>query len=258
VPATPTPPPLAAIVNGEYITKAEFEAELDRYRDAQTALGKTVTDADARHIVLDDLIAQVLLAQGARRAGFELSEAELQSRADTLAAQIGGEAALSQWKSDHAYTDADFMVALKRSAEAAWMRDKIVADVPLVAEQVHIQQILAYNEDDAQQVLERLKAGADFDELAGSPFFDPETRGELGWVPRGYLFDENIEEAAFNLQVGAYSDVIATPAGFHIIRVLERDPQHPLSPDALLTLQAQALRGWLDQERANSEINLAP
>jgi hypothetical protein len=31
---------------------------------------------------------------------------------------------------------------------------------------------------------------------------DPLTRGDLGWVPRGYLLDEKIEEAAFGLQVG--------------------------------------------------------
>jgi hypothetical protein len=29
----------------------------------------------------------------------------------------------------------------KRAAEAAWMRDKIVADVPASADQVHLQQI---------------------------------------------------------------------------------------------------------------------
>jgi len=258
VPPTPTPPPLAATVNGEHITEAEYEAELQRYRSAQQELGRTVSDQEARLIVLEDLIAQVLLAQGAQEAGFDLTESALQSRVEALAAQVGGDAALSGWISDHGYTDESFRLALKRSVKAAWMRDKIVADVPLAAEQVHIQQILSYNEEDALQVLEQLDGGADFDELAGSPFYDPTTRGELGWVPRAYLLDENIEEAAFSLEVGAYSSVIETPAGFHIIKVLERDPEHPLSPDALLTLQEKAVRDWLLQQREQSDIDLTP
>ena len=43
---------------------------------------------------------------------------------------VGGAEALSAWQSAHGYDDASFKVALKRSAEAAWMRDKIIADVP--------------------------------------------------------------------------------------------------------------------------------
>ena len=59
-----------------------------------------------------------------------------------------------------------FKVALKRSAEAAWMRDKIIADVPTSVEQIHVRQILTYNEGDARAALEQLNGGADFDELA--------------------------------------------------------------------------------------------
>jgi hypothetical protein len=70
-PPTATPPPLAATVNGEYITRLEFEEELGRYRSAQEALAKTVSDEDAQKIVIDDLIDQVLLARAAR-AGAEL------------------------------------------------------------------------------------------------------------------------------------------------------------------------------------------
>jgi len=57
-----------ATVNGEYVTSAEFQAELARYKSAQTALGNAVTDEDANRTVLEDLIVQYLLAQAARDA----------------------------------------------------------------------------------------------------------------------------------------------------------------------------------------------
>ena len=64
--------------------------------------------------------------------------------------------------------------------------------------------------------------------------------------------------AAFALQAGQYSDVIQTQAGYHILFVVERDPDHPLSPDALLTLQERAVADWLTQQRNKSTILFAP
>ncbi|HMX18656.1 MAG TPA: SurA N-terminal domain-containing protein [Anaerolineales bacterium] len=255
LPPTATPPPSVATVNGEYITTAEFQAELERYKSAQTALGLSFTEEDAAKAVLEDMISQVLLAQAARAANFTLTEADLQSRIDALAAQLGSADALSQWQSAHGYDDASFRFALTRSIEAAWMRDKIIADVPTVVEQIHVRQILTYNEADARAALDEIKAGADFDEKAA--FFDPITFGELGWVPRGYLLDPAADEALFALQPGAYSDVIATDAGFHIFKVVERG-DHPLTPDALLVVQERAVINWLADQRAKSDVTLIP
>ena len=105
--------------------------------------------------------------------------------------------------------------------------------------------------------------GNDFDDSAQQDVSrvtvaEPLTRGELGWFPRGYLPEPAFEEAAFALQPGQVSDIIQTEAGYHIIMVLERDPAHPLTPDALLTLQYTALEDWLSQQRQQSTIILGP
>jgi parvulin-like peptidyl-prolyl isomerase len=255
LPPTPTPPPSVATINGEYLTTADFQVELARYKSEETKLGVTVSEEEANKIVLEDLISQVLMAQAARKANFTLTESDLKSRVDALATSLGGPQALSDWESNHGYGDASFKIALKRSVEAAWMRDKIIADVPTSMEQVHLRQILTYNQDKAQAALEELKAGADFDELAAK--YDPVALGELGWVPQGYLLDTKADEAVFALQVGSYSDVIATDAGFHIFKVIERG-EHPLSPDALLTMQELALKNWVTEQRAKNDIVLAP
>jgi peptidyl-prolyl cis-trans isomerase C len=252
VPPTPTPPPLAAVVNDEWITLDEFDAELDRYLTAESAVESSETAAT----VLDDLIAQTLLAQAARGDGFEITEADLESRIEALASVIGGADALESWRSEHGYTDESFKSALKRAAEAAWMRDKIIAAVPGTAEQVHARQILLYNEETARQVANQLSAGADFEELAA--LYDPNAGGELGWFPRAYLLEPALEQAAFSLEPGQYSDVIETEVGYHILLVVERDPQHQLSPDAYLVMQEKALQDWLEQRRAESDIVLAP
>jgi len=256
VPPTPTSEPMALSVNGEGITYPEFNAEVARYTAAQTALGKTVSSGDATDAVIQDFVAQMLLAQAARENGFVMDDAALQARVDALAVQVGGVEALSKWESEHGYSEQDFRSALRRAAESAWMRDKIISNVPSTAEQVHVQQILLYNLDTAQSFLLQLNGGADFDELAFKA--DPLTRGDLGWVPRGYLLNKQIEDVAFGLEVGQYSDVVTTDVGFHILRILARDPNRPLSPDATLALQELALKNWVEEQRQSADVTLAP
>jgi hypothetical protein len=51
--------------------------------------------------------------------------------------------------------------------------------------------------------------------------------------------------------------VITTDVGFHIVRILARDPARPLSPDAYLALQEQALKNWIEEQRQQASIVLA-
>ena len=255
-PPTPTSEPMALTVNGEGITVVEFNAEVQRYIAAQSGLGKEVSSVDAASAVLQNYITELLLSQAAHTDGFMLDDAALQARIDSLAAQIGGADALSAWLNAQGYSDQTFRYALRRAAEAAWMRDKIIASVPLTTEQVHVQQILLYNQDTAQNFLTQLNGGADYDELALRA--DPLTRGDLGWVPRGYLLNEQIETAVFGLDVGQYSDVISTDVGFHIVKVLALDPSRTLSPDAFLALQELALKNWVEEQKQLADVVLAP
>ena len=255
-PPTATAVPAAATVNGEVIPLADFEAELERYKAAQTALGESVSDEEAASIVLEDLIAQTLLAQAAAEQGYTVDDAALQQRIDELAGEIGGAEVLSTWQSAHGYTDESFRGSLRRGMAAAWMRDKIIEAVPTSADQVRVRQILIYSEERARQVYDDLLAGRiDFDEFAA--LVDPVTRGDIGWFPHGYLPYKAIEQAAFALQPDQVSDVTPTDLGFHILKVIERG-QRLLSPDALLALQDNALRDWVTQQRQQSAVVIRP
>jgi parvulin-like peptidyl-prolyl isomerase len=249
----PTPVPLAARVNGEAITLAEYQAELDRFQASAAGAGTNLA-TDGKKRVLDDLIDQVLLAQAAQKAGFVVDDALLQARLDRLTAQVGGAMALANWIAKHGYTDQEFRQAIARAIAAAWMRDQITAAVPGMAEQVHARQILLYNSDQANQVFTQLQSGVDFASLAAK--FDPLRAGDLGWFPRGYLTEPALEETAFTLQPGQYSSVIKTRMGYHILQVIERDTQRPLTPDARLVLQTQALHQWLAERRRQSDIQI--
>ncbi|HSF81151.1 MAG TPA: peptidylprolyl isomerase [Anaerolineales bacterium] len=250
VPPSATPVPMAAMINGEPIALADFQAELERFRQA---LGTELATGEQQR-VLDDLIDQLLLAQAAKEAGFLVDEALLEERYQKLVSERGSEQSLLDWMAAHGYSEDTFRSELRRAIAAAWMRDRIAAEVPEAVEQVHARQILLYNSDEAGRVLEQLQAGEDFAELAEA--YDPLAKGDLGWFPRGYLLDSKLDEVVFALEPGSYSEIVETSAGFHILQLIERDAQHPLAPDARQELQLQALQDWLAMQRNQSAIQI--
>ena len=251
---TPTSLPAAALVKGEIIPLSYYQNEVLRYR-ASFAEGETPpTDAEIQTTVLNSLIEQLLLAQQARQSGFTFTDADVQQRIDALLAQLGSGSALTDWMQVNHYDDAEFRYALKLSTEAAWQRDEIINAVPTAVEQVRARQIFAQTQAGAERALTSLNSGASFDDLAWQ--YSPETGGELGWFPRGYLLYPDIEAAAFLLAPGEHSGIIQTEIGYHIIQVMERSDAHPLTTDARLSLQTQALAQWLEARRAEAKIDL--
>lgn len=253
VPPTATPVPMAAIVNGEGITVEEYQAEVVRFQAAATITGTNLA-TDTNTIVLNELIDQTLLAQAASENGFIVDDTLLQTRIDALESQLGTAQALADWQALNGYTEETFNVALRRSIGAAWMRDQIIAGMPETADQVHVLQILVPTQAEADQIFADLESGKDFEKIATT--YDPMTKGDLGWFPRGYLSEKTIEEAAFALQPGQYSQVIHTKIGFHILYLLEKDAEHPLLPDARRVLEVNAVKDWLNERRTKSDIQI--
>ena len=251
---TPTEAPMAAHVNGEGILISDYEAEMQRFRAGMTELGQEYDPATAKQAVLDAMTNQVLLAQAAHDNGYITDNTMLQTRYNELVTEAGGGEALKTWMSKNFYTDESFRSALALDLAAIWMRNKIVTNVPQTADQVHARQILVTNENEAITVERQLQVGKVFETLAFE--YDILTGGDLGWFPTGYLLQPDVEKAAFSLQPGNYSGIIPTSYGYHIVFVIERDSQRPLSPEALQFMQHNALEKWLNDQRAQSVIEI--
>jgi peptidyl-prolyl cis-trans isomerase D len=95
----------------------------------------------------------------------------------------------------------------------------ILIQVPAEADE----ETVAQAREEAQALLKRVREGADFAELAREHSDDPGSAsegGDLGFFARGVMTPE-FEERAFSLEPGEVSDVVRTPFGFHIIKLLE-------------------------------------
>lgn len=249
---TPTQIPMALLVNGEGITFTEYDSELTRLQMALEETGKQMTADEQKTTILTNLTDELLLAQTAQQAGFSVSDDDLQARIDKLVNEIGGVDKLTEWQTQYNYTDESFRAYLNRSILVAWQRDQITDAVPATADQVHARQLIFQDEADANEAYTALMGGVAFSKLAETQ--DPVLGGDLGWFPKGTLTQPVVEDAVFALQPGGFTAVIKSDIGYHIVELIERESDHPLSVEARRMLQEQALKQWLVDRRATSTI----
>jgi len=255
-PISPTPAsePLAALVNGETITLADYERQMVRYAASMTATGKdpnTPTGqkalAEARAWVLDRMIEQRLIVQAAHAQGIDVTDAEVDAAIQSLVADIGQET-FDERLANEGLTLEEARAQLKDEMTASRMMEQVVAAVPEHTEQVHARHIVVGTEEEAHQILTQIKTGADFATLARAYSQDVFTRdrgGDLDYFPRGILTSPEVETAAFDLQPGQVSDVIKSELGYHIIQVVDRVSDMEISPENLRQLKDKAAREWI-------------
>jgi parvulin-like peptidyl-prolyl isomerase len=256
---TATPEPAAARVNGEPILLAAYQEELQRYEAAKRDAGTDLaTLLDYENQVLQALIDRKLLAQGARSSGVVIETSVLNATMQDLAAELGGNEAMGVWLAETGYTLESFKLSLEEDMLAAKVIEMIIEDLPENVEQVHARHILLASEGDAAFVLDQLAANADFGTLANLYSRDASTQpdgGDLGWFPRGGLLFPEVETAAFELQPGEVSGIIASTLGYHIVETLEKE-ERPLSPNDLRDHQEKAVEAWIAAQRESASIEV--
>jgi peptidyl-prolyl cis-trans isomerase SurA len=119
---------------------------------------------------------------------------------------------------------------------------------------------------EASAILERVRHGEDFAELARKYSQGPEARegGVLGFFKHNELRPE-LEEAAFKLQTGEVSGLIKSPEGVHILRVLERKGGEPkpfvevqgrLRDEMMQAESERQFREWMKALKAKAYIEI--
>ena len=249
---------VAARVNGEVITIHEYERDVLRYEAGLEVLGwDPATQGNYQVTVLEQMINECLIVQAAESLGYKLEDSKLEAALDESVAARGGAAGFNEWLELNKYTREEFLGDFHDQLLSSMVQEDIVSKVPQRAEQVRARHILVATLDEAYGLIEELDAGADFATLAIKHSLDHSTRingGDLGWFPTGFLTVPKLELAAFTQELNERSGVISTFLGFHLLETLDRDPDRPLSPEAYLRLQQDAVEDWLVELRDQAII----
>ncbi len=239
------PKHVIAQVNGELITVEEFNREFKELV-LESEKHENSTYGALKKAFLEQMIERKLLAQEARRSGMKISEEELNQ-------------AISEIKKDYPANAFGERLGLKGMGLEEWkvrLEEKLLAekmirnhlDYPgeigeaearryyethrslfLIPKRVRARQIVVADGEEAIQILKRLKRGESFEKLAKEKSLGPERvqGGDLGYFSEG----ERPSEFAplFSMEVGAISEVIKSPYGYHIFKLEEKSEPREIS-----------------------------
>ncbi|MFZ3070330.1 MAG: peptidylprolyl isomerase [Anaerolineaceae bacterium] len=130
------------------------------------------------------------------------------------------------------------------------LMESVTADLKPVQSQVWARHILVATEDEANTVLDALKAGEDWNTLAATYSTDTSNKdngGDLGWFGRGTM-DTTFEEAAFALEEGEISQPVKTDFGYHIIQCVGKG-ENNLNASDFATYKQTTFTTWLSDLR---------
>ncbi len=273
--ALPSPlPEVAARVNGEPI------ATLSVMILARQGLGAKPTLEEVPPVArraLDQLVVRELLFQEALRRGVEADPRQLEQSYNVSRVPFREEAAWTAFLKDQAMTDESFRRELRVKLTVEALVTSLVAALPQPpepelravfeaereafggGERLRLAHILLRADpaqpaqrlqarEAAEKLLAELREGADFAKLARERSGDPESAargGELQPFARGALVAP-IEAAAFALAPGELGGPVESPAGVHVLKLLERLPPAPLAFDSV---RAEVLKRVLERRR---------
>lgn len=254
---------IVALVNNEVITLSELEEFGSRlfHQLKESALPAEREEKlkKARREALEQLIENKLLEQEIRKRKIEVSEREVdaavaeilkhnQLTENELQVALAKEGITFAAYRRHIRNDLGKMRLINRE-----IKSKIVVneeDLKKIYQEkikeftdpveVKLQQIfipwprertaaeIENTQEKVKDLWRRARQGEDFTELARNYSLGPEAKdgGVLGYFKRQELIPE-LEEVAFKMEVGEISEIIRSPHGFHILRLLERKGGNP-------------------------------
>jgi len=249
---------VVAWVNDQPIYLAEYQENLEKNWSANEEGGTDQLSFQIKLKSLEEMIEQNLVLGEAKRLGIKITEPELNSeleqlinlndagsgdpalpagQAELLKILAGNGMSREKWKAQVAQgllirktLDTVFKYQIDLSDQELKNYYEKYSKSLILPERVRARQILLTDEKTAQEVLNLLRAGADFQELARKYSKSPEAKqgGDLGWVERGQL-PAVLEENIFKLKSGAVSELIKSQFGYHLLMAEERSEARQLS-----------------------------
>jgi parvulin-like peptidyl-prolyl isomerase len=243
---------VAAFVGGKIITPAELEHRLDIIQfsyDLQFGHTDNYEPDFARQNrrqVLAQLAEEHLLLKAAEGLATQEEQADYASELlEWLQSQLfqGDEAGFQEKLAKHQLDEVRLSNYFSNTLLLTRLHEQVVAEIMISEdetqayyeehktsfaqpEMIKVAHILVAEEAEAGRLLEELQQGTDFALLAKQYSLDSESAahgGTLQWFSRGQM-EPQFEEAAFALEPGEISPIIATSHGYHIIRAEAKDP----------------------------------
>lgn len=228
------------------IARAELNEQFDRARRSYKLQKRdfpkagTAEYGNLQNRIVQSLVQQAELKQKAKELGVTVTDAQVKQRIDQYKQQsVGGsDAKYRKQLAAYGLTPADAEELFRSQLLSNGVYDKVTADVKVTEKELRdyyaahksqytqpetreVQHILVGSRALAQQILQKLRAGASFDKLAKRYSTDTSNKDQGGrmTIQRGQTVPP-FDKAAFSMKTGALAGPVKTQYGWHVIRAL--------------------------------------
>ncbi len=288
---------VVATVNGEEITRKQLDEEVENMKNYYKSMGLNIDENTEQDFLdklqlstLDQLITQTILMQEAKKMGVQVTKADIDSQIAHYKETMS-EQQYKQTLAANGWTEPEFRGMLEKELLISKLQEKVLADVEPPAEQeirqyyegnkgnftvpvsYQVRHILIMTDGkqgdpakvdlDAKTqsiaILEQIKQGSDFAELAKEKSEDSGTAAEGGL----YTFSpgeavEEFETAAKALNPGeVVSEPVKTQYGYHIIKLEKVTPEKQKTYEEAKAEIGSLLTDEANQAKLNSFIQEA-
>lgn len=251
-------PGVAATVNGKEITMEEYQSEFDIYRGitaqrlGEEALKTTQEDGTTleekmKTGILDKLVLERLIQEDSEKSNIVVSDSDIDVKVLDYVEQLGGKENADKFFAENQITEDYFKEDVKRQLLVEKHRAHIMSSMKVTEaeeekyfnenktslEKVDVSCILLKTEEEAKSVLNRIRGGVNFEDIAMLQSIDKISAvngGSIGFIKRGD-YPELFETTAFSLKEGGIGEPIKTEIGYYIIKVNRKMDTLPLLRD---------------------------
>jgi len=222
-----------ARVNGVAVPRARQDLLMQQ----QGARGMPDND-QTRALVRDELINREVLYQEAQKAGVG-KKPEVQAQVDMARQDVVVSAYVRDWVRTHPVTDADVQKEYDRAKSQTGDKE------------YRARHILVETEEQAKGLIDELKKGGKFEDLATKNSKDPgsaQRGGDLDWNVPG-TYDKQFADALVKLEKGKYTDTpVRTRFGYHIIMLEDVRPvKFPALNEVRQRISQQITQGRIEE-----------
>jgi peptidyl-prolyl cis-trans isomerase C len=201
---------------------------------------------DGRKKILDEVVSFMLFAEAAKAQGID-KEPAIKTRLDYLQAEYLAREYFRRYLAKTPPPSEETLIS--------YYKDNLSEFKP--PEEIKARHILVKTEAQANKILDELKSGKDFIELAKKNSVDPAAAngGKLelpdgrDWLPKG-TFEKSFEHILFKIPQGQFGGPIKTQFGWHIVKV--EDKRQPETP-SFVQVRSQ-IKNKLEEQK-NSEVH---
>lgn len=244
---------IKATVNGKEISSADYEDNLEYYREYyKSSYGENILkekredgqtfDEYLKTMVLDTMILQEVLAEEAEEQNVTVSGDEITKELDSVKGYFSTSDEFSDYLQNIGMTEEYFEETVRKELAIEKLVNKIEAEVLKESpsdedlkkiydeyekydyfKTVRASHILVESKEEADKVEERLKNGEDFATIAKevSTCESNKKGGDLGYFRLSGDMDPTFAKAAFDLKINEISKPVETQFGYHVIKVTD-------------------------------------